>query len=303
VTVVVAGEALIDLVVGQDGSVGAFPGGGPYNTARTIARLGVACCFLGRLSTDRFGRRLTDELAADGVGLELAQMTDDPTTLALAELDAAGGAAYRFYLEGTSAPGLAEAVLPPDAAAVHVGTLGLRLEPIGSSLERLVVGAPESAIVMLDVNARSSVPGDREPWRRRIGRIAERADVVKASRPDLRFLGMSAAELLALGAGVVLVTDGPEAVEVWHGRVVESVPVPAIEVVDTVGAGDAFGGGFLGWCIEHGAGRDVVRDGDVARAAARHGAEVAALTCTRRGADPPTAAELATWVAARDSRS
>ena len=62
--IVVAGEALIDLIVAPDGSVAANPGGGPYNTARTIARLGQPVTFLGRISSDRFGRDLRGEPGA-----------------------------------------------------------------------------------------------------------------------------------------------------------------------------------------------------------------------------------------------
>jgi fructokinase len=90
--VVVTGEALIDLVLARDGSLNGHPGGGPYNVARTIGRLEQPVAYLGRLSTDGFGRRLRDELEADGVSLDSVVETDAPTTLALAELDEAGAA-------------------------------------------------------------------------------------------------------------------------------------------------------------------------------------------------------------------
>ena len=102
--IVVAGDALVDLIVRPDGELVPVGGGGPYNAVRAIARLGVECCWIGGLSADRFGRMLEAGLAADGVSLDLAQRTDLPTTLALAELDEHGTATYRFYTEGTSAP-------------------------------------------------------------------------------------------------------------------------------------------------------------------------------------------------------
>ena len=121
--ILVAGEALVDLVPAADGTLSPYPGGGPFTTARALGRLGRPVAFAGRLSTDRFGERMAAMLAADGVALDAAERTDDPTTLALAEVDAAGAAAYRFYTEGTSAPGLRAADL--DAAAVlHVGHAG-----------------------------------------------------------------------------------------------------------------------------------------------------------------------------------
>ncbi len=78
----------------------AHPGGGPFNTARTIGRLEQPVAYLGRLSTDRFGETHERMLTEDGVGLGAIVRTDQPTTLALAEIDPAGSARYRFYARG-----------------------------------------------------------------------------------------------------------------------------------------------------------------------------------------------------------
>src|SRR5262249_48777553 len=114
--ITVAGEALIDLVVDHDGSVGAQPGGGPFNTARTIGRLGLAPVFLGRLSRDGFGRLLHASLDHDGVTLSVPDLVEAPTTLAVVEVDADGAAHYGFYLAGTASCdlefGQLEAALP-----------------------------------------------------------------------------------------------------------------------------------------------------------------------------------------------
>src|ERR1700674_2433504 len=127
--VVVGGEALIDRLPGTDS-----PGGGPFNTARALARLGIPTQFLGRLSTDAFGRQLRDLLAADGADLSLTSFGREPTTLAIADVDPDGHAAYRFIIDGTSAPNLTRqmlpASLPSGVRALHVGTLGLLFEPI-----------------------------------------------------------------------------------------------------------------------------------------------------------------------------
>ena len=140
--IVVGGESLIDLIVRGDGTITPVAGGGPFNTARTIGRLGGDVAWLGRLSRDRFGRGMRDRLEHDGVSAALIVDTDDPTTLALAELDDAGAAAYRFYVDGTSAPGLTAAdtvgAIGPDTQALHVGTLGLVLTPMADALAALV---------------------------------------------------------------------------------------------------------------------------------------------------------------------
>ena len=301
-SIVVAGEALIDLIVAADGRLAAIPGGGPYNTARTIARLGGDVAFLGRLSDDRFGRTLRDALGADGVALDHVVETSDPTTLAVAELDELGVASYRFYVDGTSAPGLTGAdaapVPGPDLVALHVGTLGLVLEPIGATIEWLVDAVPARTLVMLDPNSRPSATPDASAFRARIGRLAHRADVIKVSDDDLAFLspgdGADTAieQLLAAGAPVVLRTDGGRAVEIRTRDHRSVIAVPPVDVVDTVGAGDAFGGGFLASWIAAGRGRTELADLDALVDSVTFAVRVASLTCTRPGADPPTRAEL-----------
>src|SRR5262249_13103600 len=123
------------------------PGGGPFNTARTIGRLGLAPAFLGRLSQDSFGGQLRARLAADGVTLAVPQPADGPTTLAIVDIDAAGAPRYRFYLAGTSAAALEYPLL---TAALHAGTLALVVEPIATSIERLITtGLPAGTLVMI----------------------------------------------------------------------------------------------------------------------------------------------------------
>lgn len=304
--IVVAGEALIDLLLGPDGSIHAAPGGGPFNAARAMARLGAPAAFLGRLSSDRFGRMLRERLEADGVDLALVVPTDQPTTLAVAELDAGGSATYRFYTDGTSAAGLtpdALPTLPAGTGALHVGTLGLVLEPVASAIEALVSTAPDAGLVMIDLNARPAAMPDRDAWVARIDRLLGRADVVSASLDDLRILrpdldlAEAAASVLARGPRVVLLTDGPRPARIVTPRGTTSHEPPRLPVVDTVGAGDSFGGGFLATWILAGRCRPDLDDDAALGDAVRGALMVASLNCTRQGADPPTAAELASALA------
>ena len=300
--IVVAGESLIDLIVGADGRVEAVPGGGPYNVARTLGRLGRPVSFLGRLSNDRFGAILRAGLEAEGVDLGLAAATDDPTLLAVAELDAAGGATYRFYVDGTAAPGLASTDvpggLPPTTTALHVGTLGLVVEPMAETMEWLVAAASSDVLVMADPNCRPTAIRDPGAYRARLDRILGRVDVVKVSVDDLAWLDPGAEPLEAArrilhrGPTAVLVTDGARPVRLLTGRGVTVLAVPAVRVVDTVGAGDAFGAGFLAAWTGAGRGRGALADDAALIAATRFAIEIGTRTTTRAGAEPPTLAEL-----------
>ena len=300
--VVVAGEALVDLVVAADGALSAIPGGGPFNAARAMARLGTTTSFLGALSTDRFGRLLRACLVGDGVRLDHAVAVTQPTTLALAEVDAVGTASYRFYLAGTSAALLDAAATAPVAAdppaALHVGSLGLVLEPVADALAALAVGLPSDVLVLVDANCRPAAIDDPATYRSRLHRVLGRADVVKVSTEDLAYLlpevaaPDAAARLRHRDDQVVLVTDGPSPAQVVHAGGSFMVPVPAIRVVDTVGAGDTFGGAFLAWWLRTGLAPADLRDADRLRLATEYAVRAAALTCTRAGAQPPTISEL-----------
>jgi fructokinase len=291
--IVVGGEALYDLVAREDGGIDAHPGGGPFNTARTIGRLEQPVAFLGRISTDRFGERHARMLAEDGVELAATARTDDPTTLALAEVGAQRHATYRFYAAGTAAPGLtrADVVLPARVDILHVGTLGLVFEPIASALEAAVEEAHGSALVALDPNCRPAAIDDEPGYRARLDRILRRSHLLKLSEEDLAWLD-PARPLRELGPSVVLLTRGSAgATVISHGRETE-VEAPKVHVVDTIGAGDAFGGGFLAWWHGHGLGREELADHDLVVEGTRFAAQVAAITCTRAGASPPRLSEL-----------
>lgn len=305
--IVIAGDALVDLIVRADGSITAVPGGGPYNSARAVGRLGVPLMWIGGLSTDRFGRELEAGLAGVGVDLSMAQRTDLPTTLALAEIGADGAARYHFYTDSTSAPavypGPLAGGLPAETDAVLTGTLGFVLEPMATTLEGMVASLPPDLLLMVDPNCRPSITRDPAAFRARLTRVLPRADIVKVSTEDLEFLrpgehfNSSAAWVQALGPRVVLVTDGAAPVRVLIDGEEHLVPAPTVNVVDTIGAGDTFGGAFLACLVQGGGGRRAAGDTEAVLRAARFAVRASAIVCERAGANPPTLAELGGWPA------
>ncbi len=300
--ILVGGEALVDLVLSDGDEVGAHLGGGPFNCARTLGRLEQPVAYLGRISTDRFGLRLREQLEADGVGLEAVVTTEDPTTLALAELDADSAATYRFYRDGTSAGGLtvedALAVIPDGVEMIHTGTLGLVFEPTAMAMEAVVEQIADTALVMIDLNCRPSAITDPDGYRARLDRLLRRCDVVKASDADLEYLDPgrpdveAARALLDLGPAVVLLTRGASGATVLWADGETEVEAPRVEVADTIGAGDAFGGGFLAWWRREGLGAGDLQRTDAVVEATKFACLVAARTCERPGASPPRLAEL-----------
>ena len=302
--ILVAGESLIDLIVGPDDGVHASPGGGPFNAARTIARLGQPARFLGRFSADPFGDLLTEKLVQDGVELAIPGRVAEPTALAIVALGGLGVPEYWFHVAQTATFVLdqptARQALRADVTALHIGSLGLVVDPMAAELERLVHDLPPEVLLLLDPNWRPQAIPDADAHRARIRRILPRTDILKTSTEDLSFLvpdrrpAEAARILLDWGAHCVLLTDGPSSVRAFTGGDQLAIQVPPVQVVDTVGAGDAFGGAFLAWWAERGLARENLEHSPQLLAAVTAAARVASLTCARAGAEPPWRHELDT---------
>ena len=302
--IVVCGEALIDMVLSADGTRRPAPGGGPFNTARALARLGVPTAFLGHFSEDELGRLLADRLAADGASLALASFGPEPTTIAVANVDKDGLVEYEFVINGTSAPNLTREMvpreLPSGVNAVHLGTLGLVLQPMASSLTELVERENGSRLVMLDPNIRPVLATDPE-YRPRLHSLISESTIVKASAEDLAWLypdidyRAGAERILEAGVRLVLVTLGAGGAYGATRSAHVSVPAVPVEVVDTIGAGDAFGAAALAWLHDHDAlDPELNLTEDDVESLLEFSCLAASLTCTRSGAEPPWRSEMQT---------
>jgi fructokinase len=305
----VVGEALIDLVPAScDGEPGLVPraGGSPFNVAVGAARLGAPTAFLGRVSTDAFGELLTSRLLDEGVSTEHVVATDEPTTLAVVSLDEDGVASYGFYLEGTSAFGLTagHVALPDDVTIVHAscGAVLLDTSPAGDALRAAL--ASDGALTSFDPNVRPQFVRDLDAYRAVVTRTVASCDLVKVSDEDLEVLHPDADPLevarawAGSGPPLVIVTRGPDGATAVHADRTETVEVAGrdgLTVADTVGAGDSFSGALLTWLHGRGiADATALRalSGDDLAEALTFARDVAAVTVTRVGADPPRRNEL-----------
>lgn len=288
---VVVGESLVDIVHPVAGEMALAPGGSPMNVAVGLARLGVPTTLVTELGDDAYGAVVADHVRASGV--ELAEGSVRPgttTSTAIAHVAGDGSATYDFELAWT----LPEQQLPQPVAGVHVGSLGAVLRPGRDTVLRLLREAQEAGVfVSYDPNAR---PAFLPSWDE-VREVARFADVVKLSDEDLALLRPEAStsavaqELLSGDRTdlVVLTRGGLGAMAFTRGTRAEVV-APRTEVVDTVGAGDSFMAALVAVLLEWGTPEEL--DAERLRALLDAAAIAAAVTCARRGANPPTRPEL-----------
>jgi fructokinase len=300
--IVVAGEALIDVM-----DHGPAPGGSSANVAVTLARLGHPVRLLARLSQDAYGQQIRAHLAANGVDLSCVVNAEQPTALAVAPIGAGG---YEFHLDGAADWQWRQAEvpsLPPTATALHSGSLALAMPPGAQILEGLLARERSggAVTVSIDLNLRPSALGDVTRERARVARQIAYAHIVKASEADLGWLypGVPAPAILASwrDAGVacgVVTHGGAGAYLLAPNGVAYRRTARPVEVIDAIGAGDAFTGGMLTALADLGALGDRPRERLAGIGAQEwlsvldQAGQIAAITCTRPGADPPTRAEL-----------
>ncbi len=302
-----AGEALIDMLPREtsDGGPAFAPhiGGSVLNTANALGRLGQPVAFFNGISTDFFGEMLMETLVESGVDTSFVVRPDRPTTLAFVKLTD-GHASYLFYDENSAMRMLSEddiPVLDDRIKALFFGCISLVSEPCAATLETLMMREGANRVTMIDPNIRASFITDEATYRARLDRMLAKSDLVKVSDEDLMWLRgdgdltEKAHELLDMGAAVVCVTEGARGVTGHMKDKSVFVPAPKVDVVDTVGAGDTFNGGFLTGLNELDVmSKPAVRtlSEDALRRALDMGARAAAVTVSRAGANPPSRDEL-----------
>lgn len=303
------GEALIDMIAEPtvSGSRGFVPhsGGAVFNTAVALGRLGAPAGLLTGLSSDMFGQQLADALQTSHVDASHVIRSDRPTTLAFVQLED-GHASYNFVDENSAGRMLTPEDMPkqlPAASALYFGGISLACEPCADAYAALLERHGADRAVMLDPNIRPGFIKDQTRYRTRLNRMIAQSDIVKVSDEDLDWivpgpetLAEKVPLLLQTGPSVVIVTRGSDGASGYLADGSEtSVPVKAVEVVDTVGAGDTFNAGVLAELDRTGrltkSNLRTLGQDDL-RAALAKGADVAAITVSRAGANPPWAHEL-----------
>lgn len=303
------GESLIDMVPSAQGVhlFEACPGGCPYNSAIAAARLGVPTWFIGKTSKDFLGDKIVAKLRDSGVDTSMLVRSEQAVTLAFVERDAEGNAKYAFYSADAAdrffMPSDLPAALPEQAVFLVVGSISLVEEPSCSTILSLVEREHLHRLISFDPNVRPSLIQSKSEYRARFEWVCRRSAIVKASDSDLEWVYEMPAEeavsrVLALGPELVALTLGERGAMIFTKKYRCELAAARVKVVDTIGAGDSFQAALLaglGWLKVRDRGSLASLSEDSLKAVLRLATAVAALDCTKRGAEPPTLHEVAVF--------
>lgn len=310
-----AGEALYDMIGTEHEGRRAFvavQGGSTMNVALGLARMGRDTAYLTKLGRDFFGQGLFDFIAGEGIDTRHIVRADLPTTMAFVALGTDGQPAYSFYANGAAdrslTPDDLPATLGDDVHAVHFGSISLVLEPTASTLIALMRRESGRRVISLDPNIRASLIADKAAYLARFEAMLALAHIVKGSVEDVAWMGgpseaaATARTWSGDGRRIAVVTDGGTGATFAHRGELGFMPAFAVDVVDTVGAGDTFQATLLARLDE----MDLLTpealatlDFAVLTDVVRFATAAAAVTCTRRGADLPHRADVEAFLTAR----
>ncbi len=294
----VVGEVLIDLISDADQQL-AVVGGGPANTAKALAKLGVKTYFIDGISNDEYGQMAKTELLSANVLLDYAQFSSKPTCTAKVSLSKTGSASYEFVIEDTATFDFSDPWLPDpqkmQPSLLHIGTLATVIEPGASVLFKWAQSIANFASIVFDPNIRPAVLGNRDEYVKKVEKWVSVSSVVKVSDEDLHWLysGKPIDEIvgnwLEVGVQLVVVTLGDKGITAYRKN--EQINVDAVRVVvaDTVGAGDTVGAVLVEAIVNNGLDK---LTGGLLETMLNRAVKAAAITVSRTGANPPSKKEL-----------
>lgn len=311
--IVVCGEALIDLFVSADahGKIDTVAklAGAPYNLAIGLARLGEKVALCAGLSTDLFGKALRHALISEGVSDAFLEEYTEPTMLVLVSRDAQGSPSYSFPVSVSAERQLTGRRFRDADSPVDVLVLGSYLMVFPDPQKHLlgiVADKKSDTLICLDPNVRLGIVPDKKLWRDSVEKFLPLADMVKASEEDIAALYPDvpveavATAWLGKGARLVIVTAGGDGATAWFGNhETYTVKGKAVDVIDTVGAGDSFLAALLSSLREQQVLTKTTFDGltaEILAKAMRMANLAASITCSRLGADLPDRATIAKYL-------
>jgi fructokinase len=294
----VVGEVLIDLIP-EGGDSKPVLGGGPANTAKALAKLGIETQFIDGISTDQYGQMAKNELLSTGVKLDYVKYSDKPTCLAIISLSDSRSATYEFVIKNTATFDFTLDWLPNPQTVrpslLHIGTLATAIEPGASVLFEWAKSAAKVAPIVFDPNIRPAVISDRKQYLAQVERWVAISSAVKVSEDDLKWLYPSLEidqvinDWLTKGPSLIVVTYGDKGLAGYRKGELVIVEAVKVKVVDTVGAGDTVGAILVEAILKDGV---ASLTGSRLETMLKRAAKAAAITVSRVGANPPTSEEL-----------
>ena len=307
--VIVVGEVVLDRVHAPDGTVTEIPGGSPANVAVALQRAGVATSLRARLSRDAAGRQLKAHLLSVGIDLHDAPDVDEPALVVDVVISSTGVPAYTFHVQGAAdlqwTDDELSAAIPPGTQVIHTGSLAASMQPAGPRIRNWAVRT--HLPITYDINVRPSLwseDADRIATVHEVDAWVRCASIIKASDEDIASLYPDTtwqrwAEHASEGR-LLVVTCGADGCRVWRdGSELATIPADNVDVIDTVGAGDTFMAWLIRGVLQRAA--DTHQDlpqaltslsADALAGIATRATRAAGITCSRRGCDPPSAAEV-----------
>ncbi len=304
----VIGEVVIDRFFHADNTVTDVFGGSSANTALALHRAGVDTSLRARFSRDDAGRALRAHLERQGLDLQDAPDVTDPASIVEVRLASDGQPSYVFRLAGAAdwqwTPDELNAPLPAGTSLVHAGSIASVLPPGGARIRAWLEAMTDRPMISYDPNARPAAAvteAEADAMRFGVAAWCAIADFIKVSDEDLRWLapGVPETEQAAAwsqGCAFVVMTKGGDGASVFvDGEHRFDVPPTAVDVIDTVGAGDT----FMAWLIrgvllatEEMSLEALAHTDDTLRNIVTLAARAAGINCARRGCNPPTVDEL-----------
>lgn len=288
-SVAVFGEALTDIVQGDPGHWRSYPGGAPWNVARALSRLGLSSAFAGAISTDSLGDEIARQSHVAGLDMRFLQRVDADPLVAIVP----SSRPPRYFFAGEADLHFDAEKLPDgwlEAAQIcHFSCISLARQPLAARLVHVAQAARRAGKhISYDPNWRNLMDDDFR--QQTFPTMVQLADTLKLSDEDLKHLypglderqALAALRLLNPGADI-LFTRGERGLVLYSADETYEQAAIAVEVGDTVGAGDA---SMAGWLASGLLGIDAPRQ------RLKFAAACASVACTREGAYAPAFDEV-----------
>jgi fructokinase len=301
------GEVLVDFLPSSAHNPSYTPlaGGAPANVAVAYAKLGGTSYFAGGISEDNFGNMLIQELEKEGVNTNFVKIIEDANTaLVLVSLDSSGERTFNFYRHNTADTqyGISQVdkINWQNIGFFHFCSNTLTSQLMYSDTLYAITSAKKNnVLISFDVNLRQQLWQDLSVLMYRVEACIVQSDIIKLSKDEAEYLANIKQVdvesyinfILTLGPKLIVITDGPNAVQVTCDSFTVLVDVPRISPVDTTGAGDSFISGFLfslAQSVKYNENPkalfDVIEQRDHVTSAVLFGAKCGAFTCQKKGA-------------------